>query len=79
MALGRRKFVPDVVIIEPILTPDGLCMDFKKFKKILNFKIPSNCQELRGILGVVMFLTKFCLELASWSYALSEVQGETEP
>jgi len=40
-------------------------MDPKKRKKILDFKVPSNRQELRGILGVAIFLSKFCPELAS--------------
>jgi len=51
-------------------------MDPKKHKKVLDFKVPSNLRELRGILGVVIFLSKFCPELASWSSTLSELQGE---
>jgi len=62
-----------------ILTPDGLHMDSKKHKKVLDFKVLSNHWELRGILGVVILLSKFCLELASWSRTLSELQGENAP
>ena len=40
-------------------------MDLKKHKKVLDFKIPTNRRELRGILGAVIFLNKFCLELVS--------------
>jgi len=54
-------------------------MDPKKRKKLLDFKVPSNRRELRGILGVVIFLSKFCAELASWSSTLSELQGENAP
>ena len=54
-------------------------MDPKKHKKVLDFKVPSNCRELRGIRDVVIFISKFCLELASWSSTLSEVQGENAP
>jgi len=61
------------------LTPDGLHMDPKKRKKVLDFKVPSNRPELRGILGVVIVLSKFCPELASWSSTLSELQGENAP
>jgi len=32
----------------------------KKRKKVMDFKVPSNRQELRDILGVVIFLSKFC-------------------
>jgi len=54
-------------------------MDAKKCKKVLDFKVPSSRRELRGILSVIIFLSKFCLELASWSSTLSEVQGENAP
>jgi len=54
-------------------------MDPKKRKKVLDFKVPSNRRELRGILGIVIFLSKFCPELASWSSTLSELQGENAP
>ena len=40
-------------------------MDHKSCNKVLDYKIPTNCRELRGILGIVIFLSKFCLELAS--------------
>jgi len=66
-------------ILGHILTPDGLHMDPKKRKKVSDFKVPSNRWELRGILGVIIFLSKFCLELASWSSTLSELQGENAP
>jgi len=52
-------------ILGHILTPDGLHMDPKKIKKVLDFKVPSNRRELRSILDIVIFLSKFCLELAS--------------
>jgi len=48
-----------------ILTPDGLHMDPKKRKKVLDFKVSSNRRELQGILGIVIFVSKFCPELAS--------------
>jgi len=54
-------------------------MDPKKHKKVLDFKVPSNRWELRGILGVVIFLSNFCPELTSWSSTLSELQGENAP
>ena len=54
-------------------------MDSKKCNKVLDFKVPSNLRELRGILGVVIFLSKFCQELAFWSTTLSELQGEIAP
>ena len=62
-----------------ILSPYGFHMDTKKRKKVLDFKVPSNHRELRGILGVVIFLSKFCLELPPWSSTLSELQGENAP
>jgi len=54
-------------------------MDPKKCKKVLDFKVSSNRWELQGILGVVIFLSKFCPQLASWSSTLSELQGENAP
>jgi hypothetical protein len=69
-------FTKRLDILGHILTPDGLHMDPKKRKKVLDFKVPVNRRELRGILGVVIFLSKFCPELASWSSTLSELQGE---
>jgi len=45
-------------------------MDPKKRKKVLDFKVPNNRRELRGILGVVIFLIKSCPELVSWSSTL---------
>jgi len=51
-------------------------MDPKKRKKVLDFKVPSNRWELGGILGIVILLSKFCPELASWSSTVSELQGE---
>jgi len=66
-------------ILVHILTPDGLHIDPKKRKKVLDFKVLRNRRELRGILGVVIFLNKFCPELASWSGTLLELQGENAP
>jgi len=66
-------FTKRLDILGHILTPDGLHMDAKKGKKVLDFKVSSNRWELRGILGVVIFLSKFCPELASWSSTLSEL------
>jgi len=63
-------------ILGYILTPNGLHIDHKKGKKVFDFKVPSNRQELRGILAVVIFLSKFCPELASWSGTMSELQCE---
>jgi len=63
-------------ILGHILTLDGLHMDPKKRKKVLAFKVPSNRRELRGILVLVILLSKFCSELASWSSTLSELQGK---
>jgi len=54
-------------------------MDPKNRKEILNFRVPRNSRELSGILSVVIFLSKFCPELASWSSTLSELQGENAP
>jgi len=72
-------FTKSLDILGHILTLDGLHMDPKKRKKVLDFKVPSNRRELRGILSVVIFLNKFCPELASWSSTLSELQGENAP
>jgi len=66
-------------ILGHILTLNGLHIDPKKRKKVLDFKVPRNRRELRGILSIVIFLSKFCLELASWSSTLSELQGENAP
>jgi len=79
MASKYQFFTKRLDILEHILTPDGLHMDPKKRKKVLAFKVPSNRRELLGILSVVIFLNKFCLELASRSSTLSELQGENAP
>jgi len=52
-------------ILEQILTRDALYMHPKKHKKVLDFKIPHNHEELQDILSVIIFHSKFCLELAS--------------
>jgi len=72
-------FTKRLNILGHVLTADGLHMDPKTHKKVLDFKVPSNHQKLRGILGVVIFLSKFCPVLASWSSTLSERQGENAP
>jgi len=64
-------------ILGHILPPDRLQMDPKKCKKVLDLEVPSNCRELRGILAVVIFLSKFYPELDSWSTPLPDLQGET--
>jgi len=69
-------FTKRLDLLGHILTPDGLHMDPKKHKRVLDFKVPSNRRELRGKLCVVIFLTKFCPELASWSSTLSELEDE---
>jgi len=77
---SKFQFLPKRLdILGHILTLHGLHMDPKKIKKVLDFKVPSNRRELRGILGVVIFISKFCSELASWSSTLSELQGENAP
>jgi len=54
-------------------------MDNKKRKKVFDFKVPSNHRELQAILSVVIFLSKFCPELAFWLRTLLERQGEIAP
>jgi len=72
-------FTKRLDILGHILNLDGLHIDPKKRKKVLDFKVPSNRGELRGILGIVIFISKFCPELASWSSTLSELQGKNAP
>jgi len=72
-------FTKRLDILGHILTPDGFHMDPKKSKKVLDIKFTSNRRELRGIFGIVIFLSKFCPQLASWSSTLSELQGENAP
>jgi len=72
-------FTKRLDILGHILTPDGLHMDPKKRKKVLNFKVPSKRRDMRGILGISIFLSRFCPELAFWSSTLSEGQGENAP
>jgi len=72
-------FTKRLDIVGHILTPDGLHMDSKKRETVLDFKVPSNRRELGGILGVVIFLSKFCPGLASWSSTLSELQSKKAP
>jgi len=52
-------------IIGHVWTPDRLHMDSKKSMKVLNFQVPNNCQELQGMISVVIFLGKLCAELQS--------------
>jgi len=72
-------FTKRLDILGHILTPDRLHMDPNKPMKLLDFKVPSNRRELGGILGVVIFLSKFCAELASWSSTMLELQGKNAP
>jgi len=74
-----QSFTKRLDILGHILTPDGLHMAPKKRKKVLDFKVPSNRLELQGIRGIVIFLSRFCPQLASWSSTLSELQGENAP
>jgi len=69
-------FTKRLDILGHILTPDELHIDPKRHNKVLSFKVPSNRRELQAILGVVIFLSKFCPEFASCSSTLSEPQGE---
>jgi len=54
-------------------------LDPEKCKEVLDFKVPSYHMELRDILGVSIFLSKFCPELASYTSTLSELHGENAP
>jgi len=72
-------FTKRLDILGHILTPDGLHMNAEKCKKVLDFKVPSNSQELRRILDIVIFLSKLSPELQSWSRTLWELQGENAP
>jgi len=72
-------FTKRLDILGHILNLDRLHTDPKKYKKVLDFKVPSKRRELLGTLGVVILLSKFCPELASWSSTLSELQGENAP
>jgi len=77
---SKCQFFPKRLdILGHILSPDGLHMDPKKRKKVLEFKVPNSRRELRGIVGIFIFLHKFCLEFAFWSSILSELQGENAP
>jgi len=71
-----QLFTKRLDMLGHILNPNGLNMDLMKRKRVLDFKVRSNQQELQGILGVFIFISRFCPELASWSSTLSELEGE---
>ena len=60
-------------ILGHILNPDGLHLDTKKCKQVLDFRVPINLQELWGLLGIVIFLRMFYPELASYLSTLLEL------
>ena len=59
-----------------ILMSDGLHVDPKKRKTILEFPTPVHKKNLHGFLGVVNYLQRFLLGLASNPSTLSELQEE---
>jgi hypothetical protein len=69
-------FTRKLEILGHILTSDGLHVDPKKRKTILEFPTPTRKKDLRGFLGVVNYLQRFLPGLASDASALSELQGE---
>ena len=59
-----------------ILTSDGLHVDLKKQKTILEFPTPTPQKYLRGFLGVVNYLQRFQPGLACDASTKLELQGE---
>ena len=57
MASKCQFFTKRVDILGHILTTDGLHMDPKKRKNVLDFKVPRIRWELRGILSLAIFLS----------------------
>ena len=77
--LKERKcqfFTRKLEILGHILTSDGLYVDAKKRKTILEFPTPTCKKDLRGFLGVVNYLQQFLPSLVSDAGTLSELQGE---
>ena len=65
-----------VEILEDILTSNGLYIDFKKRKTILEFPTPTRKKDLPEFLEVVNYLQQFLLGLASHTSTLSELEGQ---
>ena len=69
-------FTRKLEILAHILTSDGLPVDPKKRKTILEFPTPTCKKDLRGFLEVVHYLQRFLPGLASDASTLLERQGE---
>ena len=63
-------------ILAYILTSDGLHVNPKKRKMILEFSTPARQKDLYGFLGMVNYLQRFLPRLASNASILLQLQGE---
>ena len=69
-------FTTKLEILEHILTSDGLYVDSKKRKTIVEFPTPTRKKDFRGFLGVVNYLQQVLPGLASDASTLSELREE---
>jgi len=65
-------------ILGYILTEKGLQADPTKIKQIQDYSVPKTRKELQRFMGIVNYLRGYCLQLASKSTGLAELQEATK-
>ena len=54
---GKLHFiVPELKLLGRIVDNEGICMDSEKVDSVLNWKVPTNRDLLRGFIGLVGYL-----------------------
>src|SRR5258706_6982072 len=66
-----------VEVLGHIITPKGLSADPIKIGKVIEFQITHNRKMLQAFIGIVIYLRKFCPNLASVAAPLTDLQGST--
>jgi len=75
----KCQIMPERIdLLEHVLHNNGLEADLEKIKKVVDFKTPTNKNEIQRFISIVNYLARFYKDLATKGRCLYELQGSTK-
>ena len=80
LSRSKLRFIaPELKLLGRVVDNEGICMDAEKVDSVLNWKVPTNRDLLRGFIGSVGYLADDIPNIRLPMGVLSAITGDTVP